>query len=181
MPTESKNVVRYYELEAFGLKRRLPIVSISPKFKIASVNLLGDTTLVGRSATELVKRLRVLEFDCLVGPEVKVVPLLYEMAKLLGHSRYVICRKSVMGYMKNPVSSGGRGGLVLNGLDAEMLRGKRVVLVDDVVSTGRTLEVLRGLMSEAGAKVVTEATVFKQGDETVDGLIYLAKLPLFEK
>lgn len=172
--------MQYHELDFYGMQRKLPIVSLGPKLKIASFNLLGDRELVNRAATELVKRIQDLKFDYMVGPEVKVVPLLHQMANLLGHAHYVICRKSIKGYMLGPVSSGKKPDLVLDGRDAARLKGKCVLIVDDVVSTGRTTRVIRELMGDVGAEVTGIAAIFKQGEDyTTEDLIYLHQLPLF--
>lgn len=173
--------MQFYDLKLLGLSRRLPILPLGPKRKIASFNLLGDRDLVNRSAGELVKKVGDIDFDFLVGPEVKVVPLLHEMANILGHDRYVVSRKSIMGYMLKPISSKTKPVLVLDGRDALLLKGKKVIIVDDVVSTGRTVKVLSELMNDIGTKVVGIASIFKQGDQLqseLNDLIYLAKLPI---
>lgn len=175
--------MNYYQLDLLGIKRELPVVSISPKIKIASFNLLGDVELVNKSAKEIAKRIKFFEFDVLVGPEVKVVPLIHELARITKSKNYVIFRKNIMGYMVKPVQSEGKNKLVLDGRDAEMLRGKKVVVVDDVVSTGRTTREIITLLKKLDAKVVCVISIFKQGDgDTVDipNFIYLSKLPLLK-
>ena len=155
------------------------MVRISPRYKVASINLLGDVELVNKAAAALVKKLDQVDFDYLVGPEVKVVPLIHRMSELLAKKHYMICRKSIMGYMTQPVSSQNEPKLVLDGGDATKLRGKKVILVDDVVSTGRTLNVLKDLMSRVGASVAGSVAIFKQGEAVVPAdLVYLEKLPL---
>lgn len=176
--------MEFYRLKLCGLRRELPIVSLGPKLKIASFNLLGDSELVEAVARELVKKLERLDFDFLVGPEVKVVPLLHELTKKLNRKFYIVCRKQIYGYMVSPVSSHTKPGLVINGPDAQLIKGKRVVLIDDVVSTGRTMKVLELLMEEVGAKVVARITILKQGsrsEEAVRDLVFLGRLPLFRK
>lgn len=176
--------MEYYTLNILGLERKLPLVSISPRIKIASFNLLGDGELVEKIAGELAEKLKNTEFDFLVGPEVKVVPLIQSLAVKLGKPRYVILRKNIMGYMVSPVLGKARPSLVLNGSDAQLLRGKKVVIIDDVVSTGRTVKTLYELMEEVDAKVVCTLAVLKQGDEPlnedVKDLVFLATLPLFK-
>lgn len=172
--------MEYYELDFFGLKRRLPMVAIGPKMRIASFNLLGDVEITDVAAEKLVEKIIELEFEYLVGPEVKVVPLIHKMSELLFKKSYVICRKSIMGYMVRPVSSEREPRLVVDGIDAAKLKGSRVILVDDVVSTGRTLKILENLMDKIGAKVVSEMAIFKQGEDQAPGdLVFLEKLPLF--
>ena len=176
--------MEYYDLKLLGLVRKLPLVSISPKIKIASFNLLGDVELVEKIADEFCQRLKNVDFDFLVGPEVKVVPLIQSLSGKLGKARYIVLRKNIMGYMVSPLTSNSQPKLVLNGSDAELLTGKKVVIIDDVVSTGRTLKVLYELASELGAEIVGAYAVLKQGTEPlsdeVKDLVFLGNLPLFK-
>ncbi len=176
--------MNYYPLKICGLTRKLPIVALGPKIKIASFNLLGDGELVEKLTDRLAKDLRKLDFDYLVGPEVKVVPLIQALAKRLNKPRYIILRKNIMGYMTNPITNKSKPTLVLNGPDAEILEGKRVVIVDDVISTGHTIKVVEELMGEAGAKVVKVVAVFRQGKEDKINHLpftFLGSLPVFHK
>jgi len=176
--------MKYHQLKLCGLKRELPIVALGPKLKIASFNLLGDSELVQVLAKEMAKRLKKIEFDILVGPEVKVVPLLQELSRLLKHRRYVILRKSIKGYMVKPVSTDSKPNLVLSGPDFDYLKNKKVVIVDDVVSTGRTIEVVNSLLFQAKAKTVAIFTALKQGDPPLSfstPFFYLGKIPLFRR
>ncbi|MCG2686327.1 adenine phosphoribosyltransferase [Candidatus Parcubacteria bacterium] len=175
--------MEYYTLKLCGVTRRLPIVSLGPKLKIASFNLLGDSELVVKAAEALEKKIKDLDFDYLVGPEVKVVPLLQILAQRLGKPRYIILRKHIMGYMTKPVSNKSKPNLVLNGPDAEILQGRKVIIVDDVISTGRTIRVVKELMSLAGAEVIGIAAVLKQGEvqEEIDmPFVFLGTLPVFQ-
>jgi len=175
--------MEYYHLQLCGLVRNLPLISLGPHLKIASLNLLGDGELVEKAAEELEKKIKEFEFDYLVGPEVKVVPLIHALAQRLGKPRYVILRKNIMGYMIKPVSNNSKPTLVLNGIDAEILQDKKVFIIDDVVSTGRTIEVVEELMKAVGAEVVGVAAVLKQGADYKDfniPFVYLGKLPLFQ-
>lgn len=172
----------YYSLNMGGLKRDLPIVSISPKIKIASFNLLGDNEMVEVIAKLMKQKLSGVGFDYLVGPEVKVVPLLYELSRLLNKDKYMVCRKQIHGYMVSPISSVVKPGLVMDGADAKLLKEKKVVVVDDVVSSGRTMKVMDDLMNIVGAKIVAHIAVFRQGnkdDIRLNNLIHLGELPLF--
>lgn len=174
----------FYDLELCGLERKLPIVPLGPKLSIASFNLLGDGELVSAASRGLARKLKNSTFDYLVGPEVKVVPLLHQLSQLLGKKRYVICRKQIHGYMVEPTSTGRKPSLVLDGPDAKLLKGRKVVVVDDVVSTGRTLKIVDQLMQDAGAQTVARATVLVQGErylEEFEDLIFLGRLPLFRK
>jgi adenine phosphoribosyltransferase len=172
-----------YTLKICGLTRELPIVPLGPKLKIASFNLLGDGELVDQIAEELGKKLKKVDFDYLVGPEVKVVPLLQVLSKKLKKPRYIILRKNIMGYMTKPMTNKSKPTLVLNGPDAKILKGKKVVIVDDVVSTGRTIRVVQELMKIAGAEVVGAVAVLKQGEKEEEIEIpftFLGTLPLFK-
>jgi len=174
--------MNYYTLKICGFVRKLPIVKIGPKYSIASFSLLGDIDLVEVIARELVERIKYLDFDFLVDPEIKVLPLVYQMSNLLGHKNYVVSRKKILGYMTSPIKSDGRKPLVLNGPDAQLLGNKKVVLIDDVVSTGKTIKEMENLMNKVKAKVVATACVLKQGELQVKinkPLFYLQTLPLF--
>lgn len=174
--------MKYYDLQIAGLKRKLPIVALGPKVKVASFNLLGDREMVEVLAGELVKKLKDIKFDYLVGPEVKVVPLLHELSKRLKKDKYIVCRKEIHAYMQSPIKTFQKPGLVLNGSDAELIKRKKVVIVDDVVSSGRTLYIVEELMKITEAEVVAKVAVFKQGKrlhEKQKDLIYLKTLPVF--
>ncbi len=170
-----------YPLDFFGIKRELPIIQISPSLKVASVNLLGDVDLVETAAEKLCEKIKCLEFDYLVGPEVKVVPLLQTISKMLGKKRYVVCRKNIVGYMTSPIRSKSQT-LVLDGRDANMLTHKKVIIVDDVVTSGKTISAIDDLTKQVSAQIVAICTVFTQGDEHVQldrEIISLMQLPLF--
>lgn len=172
----------YYTINVGGIKRELPIISISPKVKVASVNLLGDTELVKVLVDAIYNKIKSTEFDYLVGPEVKVVPLLYELSKKFKRDRYVVCRKQIHAYMQSPLKTRDKNGLVLGGTDVKLIKGKKVIIVDDVVSTGSTIYQVEKLMKLAGAHVVQKVALFKQGDrlhELQKDLIYLQELPVF--
>lgn len=175
-----------HRMSICGLARELPVVEVATGLWIASFVMLGDVNLVNACAAALAERLKDREFDLLVGPEAKVVPLLQALATVMGHDRYVVCRKSQKSYMKSPlvvnaesITTSGVQTLVLDDPDARLLRGKRVAIVDDVVSTGGSLKAMRELMEIAGAKVACEAAVLKEGTFYSGDLIYLADLPVF--
>ena len=173
-------------MEICGLKRQLPIVYLGPKMRIASLSLLGDVEFVEKASIELLKKIKKINFDYLVGPEVKVVPLLFEMTRLLGKNYYVVCRKSIKGYMVNPLVLHPNSpfkklrSLIIDGDDQKLIAGKNVIVVDDVVTTGTTLTAVSELMQKAGANVVGFCAILKQGDAQIKGLIHLGKLPIFE-
>lgn len=176
----------HYELEINGFSRRLPVVKIRENLWIASFVMLGDVTLVNFCAGALATKLAKLEFDYLVGPEAKVLPLLHAISTFLGQSHYIVCRKSVKAYMKDPlvlevesITTHGKQRLVIDGIDVKKVKGKKVVIVDDVVSTGGTFEALEKLLKQAGATVTGRAAVLKEGDMYNGDVIYLADLPTF--
>lgn len=174
--------MEYYSLTIAGLIRKLPLVAMGPKLRIASFNLLGDGELVDAIAKELVERLKVIDFDFLVGPEVKVVPLLQVLATRLNKPRFVVLRKNIMGYMTGPVTGKTKPTMVLNGPDAQLLKGKKVVIIDDVVSTGQTIGVVSELIKSIGAEVVAVYAIIKQGTEPEKISVpfyFLATLPFF--
>jgi adenine phosphoribosyltransferase len=147
----------------------------------------GDGELVKKSAKILAKKLHNLKFDYLVGPEVKVVPLIQELSNLLKKDDYIICRKSIKPYMVHPIVyhpenlNRNLRSLVIDGKDAELLKSKKVVIVDDVVSTGTTINAICSLMEKVGAKVVATSALLKQGDICKkNDLIFLDTLPVFE-
>lgn len=181
--------MEYFTLKLCGLTRKLPLTFVGKHTQLASFSMLGEVELVKKIATVLAKKIRPYDFDYLVGPEVKVVPLIYELARRLDFKRFVICRKSVKPYMVNPVILKPLPyfpkhvkQLVINGNDAEILKGKRVVIIDDVVSTGVTLRMMHQLMEKIEAKVVLTMVVLKQGEQfdKIDNLIFLEELPIFK-
>lgn len=174
--------MNFYLLKIGTIERKLPIVRLGKGISVASFNLLGDSEMVAKIAPLIIKKLVKIDFDVLVGPEVKVVPLLHEITRILGKKRYVVCRKNIHGYMVSPVSSRNKPGLILDGNDAAFLKGKNVVVVDDVVSSGSTMHVADELIEGVGGKVVAHAAVFKQGERNNDfftNLICLGSLPVF--
>ncbi len=177
-----------YELTIGNLKRTLPIIPISPTTAIASFVLLGDAELAHYAATELAKRLPP-DFDCLVTLESKGIPLAEELSKLTNRPKYIVLRKSVKAYMSQPlkvtvnsITTTDAQHLVLDGGDATYLKGKRVVLVDDVISTGGSLAAAAELLRQAGAKIVTQCAILAEGDAANrQDILYLEKLPIFSR
>ncbi|MEK7127831.1 MAG: phosphoribosyltransferase family protein [Patescibacteria group bacterium] len=182
-----------YTLELCGLKRELPLAFVGRTTQLASFSLLGDAELTTKIAEKLHKILKQVQDDngecIIVGPEVKVVPLLQELAGKLGHKKYIVCRKSVKPGMLNPIILKPLPHfpkhvkqLVLDGQDAKLLNGKKVVIIDDVISTGVTMRMMAHLMKKIGAEVVLMAAVLKQGEQfdKFDNLLTLAELPVFK-
>jgi adenine phosphoribosyltransferase len=177
---------RYYELKVAGCTRQLPIIPISPTLAIAGFVILGDVELVGNAARELVKKVPA-GTDYLVAAETKGIPLVHEMARLMGVPRYVVARKSIKAYMEHPlvvedesITTKGKQILVLQDADIDLIRGKNVLLVDDVISTGGSMKALEELVTKAGAKVMGRQAILAEGDSIGRrDITVLADLPLF--
>ncbi len=167
-----------------GVARELPIVELAPGLSVALFNMLGDTE-VTESAGKALADLMPSEVDVLVTPEVKALTLAHVVSRESGKP-YVVVRKTQKPYMVNPVvrevlsiTTGKPQTLVLDGMDVENLKGKKIAIIDDVVSTGGTLKSLSKIISEVGGEVVAVLTVFTEGDER-DDVIALGHLPLFK-
>lgn len=176
-----------YTIELYGLKRTLPLVHIGRQTKLANFTLLGDIELVDALADAFTGKFRPYAFDYLVAVEVKVVPLVHGIAKRLGHKRFVVCRKRVKPYMVEPIIMRPPPDypkhilpLVINGNDAAFLKGKRVIVMDDVVSTGMTMRLMHSLMEKAGATVVASAAVLRQGEQftALPNFLSVGELPI---
>ena len=176
-----------YKLKVAGIERDLPLCPISKELNIAAFVLFGDVELTEVCAKALYER--APEHDIMITAESKGIPLVYEMCRLSGRNRYVLARKSVKLYMKDVVAcetksitTGAMQTLYIDGDDAEYLKGKRVLIVDDVISTGGSLASLENLVNKAGGEVVGKMAILAEGDaiERHD-IICLQKLPLFDK
>jgi len=175
-----------YPVEIAGLRRELPLFEVAPGLRIAVLNILGDTELVEACARALARRLAGFGFDLIVTPEAKSIPLAHSLAVVTGKG-YVVLRKAYKVYMGETLKSetvsittGKPQTLYLDEKDRARVVGKRVLLVDDVISTGSTSQGMRQLMELAGADVVGEAAVFTEGDpEQWKGILSLGHLPLF--
>jgi adenine phosphoribosyltransferase len=175
-----------YAVEIAGLRRALPLFEVAPGLRIAVLNILGDTELVEACARALKERLAGLEFDLIVTPEAKSIPLAHALATATGKD-YVVLRKAYKVYMGETLQSetasittGKPQTLYLDEKDRGRVDGKKVVLVDDVISTGSTSQGMRKLMELAGARIVGEAAVFTEGDpDQWKGILALGHLPLF--
>ena len=175
-----------YRMNIAGLDRDLPLCPISDKLMIGAFVIFGDPELTTACAKALLARCP--EHDVLITAESKGIPLVCEMARMNGNERYVLARKSAKLYMKNVMSvevrsitTNHKQTLYLDGGDAEYMRGKRVVIVDDVISTGESLRALEALVEKAGGNIVGRMAILAEGDATKrDDIIYLEKLPLFD-
>ncbi len=175
-----------YTIKIAGLERHLRLFEIKPGLRIAILNILGDTELVQACARELGKRLKTLTFDVLVTAEAKSIPLAHALSAEI-HKPYVILRKTYKPYMGDAlraetlsITTGQPQLLVLDEKDRSLLAGKKVVLLDDVISTGSTLQGMRILMERAGASIVKEAAILTEGERSKwEQIVALGHLPLF--
>ncbi|MBR4728032.1 MAG: adenine phosphoribosyltransferase [Clostridia bacterium] len=176
----------YYRINIAGLDRDLLRCPLNDKLDIAAFIMFGDVEITVHAATELLKR--VPEFDYIVTPEAKSIPLAYEMSRQSG-KKYFVARKKAKLYMKDPVSvnvrsitTAGMQTLIMDSLEGEQLRGKRVIVLDDVISTGESLNACVALCEKFGAEIVAKCAVLAEGGaaERKD-ITFLAPLPLIEK
>ncbi|MFB9220971.1 phosphoribosyltransferase family protein [Kurthia sibirica] len=174
-----------FTLKIAGLERQLPIVKLSPSLSIASFVLLGDAELVRQATPLLVKKLP--PFDVIITAEAKGIPLAQQLANELQYDHFVVARKSIKAYMKNPfvlevnsITTSTTQILCLDSLDVERIKGKRVAIIDDVISTGESIQSLEQLITKAGGQVVCKAALLAEGDAALrKDIIFLEKLPLF--
>ncbi|MBM0046994.1 phosphoribosyltransferase family protein [Anaerococcus sp. mt242] len=174
-----------YKLNVCGLEKDLPIIQISENLKIASFVLLGDAELAEKAGYELSKKINC---DIIITAEAKGIQLAHEIARNLGEKSFIVARKSEKAYMNDPVSvevnsitTTNVQKLYLDSKDAEKIKGKKVALVDDVISTGQSIAALEALVEKAGGEVVQKLAILAEGDAANrKDIIYLEKLPLFE-
>lgn len=175
-----------YTLHVAGLTRTLPIVEVAKNLKIASFVILGDTELVVHAAQALAEKLPH-DIDYLMTAEAKGIPLAHELSRILNHPRYIVARKSHKAYMTNPISASvdsittqKHQTLYLDSGDCKDIKGARVVIIDDVISTGESVEGVELLAKKAGAHITARAAILAEGDAYLrKDIIYLEKLPLF--
>lgn len=174
-----------YEIDIAGLKRELPLCKVSDDLYIGAFVIFGDVELTVHCAAELLKR--APEYDYLIAPEAKAIPLLYEMARQSGAEKYFLARKKAKAYMQGvltvnvkSITTEGVQTLVLDAEDAKQLKDKRVVILDDVISTGESLRAMEELCRQVGANVVGKMAVLAEGDANDrPDITVLGKLPLF--
>jgi adenine phosphoribosyltransferase len=177
--------MKTYTLHVAGLTRELPIIKLSYDLSIASFVILGDTEIVKKTAPMIAKKLP--EVDFIVTAEAKGIPLAYEISKILNLNEYIVARKSIKAYMEEPIevevnsiTTTNSQKLYLNNQDANKIKGKRVALIDDVISTGQSLKALERLVEKAGANVVAKAAILAEGDaKDRKDIIFLEALPTF--
>ena len=174
-----------YEMDIAGLKRELPICKVTDDLYIGAFVMFGDVELTVHCATELLKR--APEYDYLIAPEAKAIPLLYEMARQSGAEKYFLARKTAKAYMSGvfevnvkSITTAAVQRLIIDSADAEQIRGKRMLILDDVISTGESLRAMEELVTAAGGIVAGRMAVIAEGDAiNRDDIIVLAPLPLF--
>ncbi|MDD6235756.1 MAG: phosphoribosyltransferase family protein [Clostridiales bacterium] len=175
-----------YTMKIAGLERHLPLCPVNKNLDIAAFVMFSDVELTVACATELIKKAPAA--DVIVTAESKGIPLAYEMARQLG-IKYIVARKSTKLYMKNPIAVNVKSittanlqTLYLDSTEAEYLKSKKVLIVDDVISTGESLNALDKLVSESGGNLVGQCAVLAEGDAAQrDDIIFLEPLPVFPK
>lgn len=174
-----------YEMDIAGLKRDLPLCRVTDDLYIGAFVMFGDVELTVHCAAELLKR--APEYDYLIAPEAKAIPLLYEMARQSGAEKYFLARKGAKAYMTGVFEVEVRSittmhiqKLAIDTADAEMIKGKKILIVDDVISTGESLHAMEELVNRAGGIIAGKMAVLAEGDaKDRDDIITLAPLPLF--
>lgn len=178
--------MKAYKMNIAGLDRELPLCKISKELQIGAFVIFGDPELTTAIAKELLKK--APEYDYIITAEAKGIPLAHEMARLAGNQYYMIARKAPKLYMTGvfeakvkSITTAAEQKLYLDTADADRMRGKRILIVDDVISTGESLAAIENLVSQAGGIVCGRAAVLAEGAATKrDDIIYLEKLPLFD-
>ncbi len=179
--------MKEYCLNVAGLERKLPFVDINHGLAFASFVIISDTEMVAAAAPLLAQQVR--DCEVIVTAEAKGIALAYEISRLLGHKQFVVARKSSKSYMTDTIAVSVRSittfndqQLILDRKDADLLKGRKVCLVDDVVSTGQSLQALKELVEKAGATVIHNACILAEGHAADrEDLIFLGKLPLFRR
>ena len=177
----------YYKMHVAGLERDLPLCPISDQLNIGAFVIFGDVELTCACASELLKR--APEYDYLITAESKGIPLAHEMARQHGDDTYFLARKSVKLYMRDVISAevqsittAAKQTRYLDGHLAAKMKGKRILIVDDVISTGESLRAIEALVEKAGGQICGRMAILAEGDaQAREDIIYLEKLPLFDR
>lgn len=175
----------YYHLDVAGVERDLPIIKITDDLEIASFVILGDAELIIHAAAALKDKLP--EADYLMTAEAKGIPLVQELARILGMKRYFVARKSIKPYMTKPfvtevfsITTQKKQILCLDNEESKLIEGKRVIIIDDVISTGDSIKALESLVLKAGGQIAGKAAILAEGNAADrEDIIYLEKLPIF--
>lgn len=175
----------FYHMRIAGLERDLPICPVNENLSIAGFVIFGDQELTVACAKELLAK--VPKYDYLITAEAKGIPLAHEMARQAGNAKYLLARKAPKLYMRdvfsvnvNSITTANQQQLYLDGADAALMKGKRILLVDDVISTGESISALEALVTKAGGEICGRAAILAEGDaQDRPDIVYLEKLPLF--
>ena len=175
----------YYHMTVAGLERDLPICPLNENLSIAGFVIFGDQELTVACARELLKR--APDYDYIITAEAKGIPLAHEMARQAGNKKYILARKGPKLYMRdifsvtvNSITTAKEQKLYLDGADAALMKGKRILVVDDVISTGESLRALEALVEKAGGEICGRMAILAEGDaQKRADITYLEKLPLF--
>ena len=175
----------FHTMTIAGLERHLPICRVTDELYIAGFVIFGDPELTVACARDLLKL--APEYDYIITAEAKGIPLAHEMARQAGNEKYILARKGPKLYMRDifgvdvkSITTAKEQHLYLDGADAELMKGKKILIVDDVISTGESLSALEALVEKAGGFVCGRMAILAEGDaQSRDDLIYLEKLPLF--
>ena len=176
-----------YKMNVAGLTRDLPLCPLNDSLMIAAFVIFGDVELTCSCAKALLEK--TPEFDYMVAPEAKSIPLIHEMARQSGRNDYFLVRKAPKLYMNGvfevedrSITTQGVQKLYMDGADAKKMKGKRILILDDVISTGGSLAAVENLVNQAGGIVVGRMAILAEGDAADrDDIIFLEKLPLFDK
>ena len=177
---------KYYKMNIAGIDRYLPICPLNENLMIAGFVIFGDPELTTACAEALLEK--APEYDYLISAEAKGIPLVHEMARLAGNQKYFLARKApklymtgVFGVEVKSITTAATQHLYLDKADAEIMKDKKILIVDDVISTGGSLLSLENLVEQAGGITVGKMTVLAEGEAADrDDIIYLEKLPLFD-
>ena len=175
----------YYRMTVAGLERDLPICPLNEKLSIAGFVIFGDQELTVECSRALLEK--APEYDYIITAEAKGIPLAHEMARQAGDAKYILARKGPKLYMRdifsvtvNSITTAKEQKLYLDGADAALMKGKRILIVDDVISTGESLKALEALVEKAGGIICGRMAILAEGDAIDrDDIIYLEPLPLF--
>ena len=178
---------KYYNMKIAGLDRDLPLCPINDDLYIGAFVIFGDPELTTAASKALLEK--APEYDYIITAESKGIPIAHEMARLAGNQKYFLARKKPKLYMTgvfevtvNSITTEGEQKLYLDRADAELMAGKRILIVDDVISTGESLRAIEELVIAAGGNIVGKMTILAEGDaQQRDDIIYLEPLPLFNK
>lgn len=174
-----------HKMTIAGLERALPLCKLTDDLYIGAFVIFGDPELTTACAKALLEK--APEYDYLITAEAKGIPLVHEMARLNGNQKYMLARKGVKLYMRDIISASVHSittakeqTLYLDGYDAELMKDKKILIIDDVISTGESLRAIEELVKTAGGNIVGKMCILAEGEATQrEDIIYLEELPLF--